>query len=381
MRFNKKFKAFTMAEVLITLGVIGVVAALVLPTVMNNIQERVRKEQVRNVKYKLTLATDKMKSQGLIMGYPTTKDFINELSNHFKIVKVCDNDHLEDCWPTKAIEVPQKPSVFTKINVKNIKTGKDLVALSIDTASTTTMGIVTADGTPMILTYSPSCTPLDEAKTYKWSTVDNKPETNATTNCISAIFDINGKKAPNKIGQDVRTLNSLFGFIKLDPTSVSKDECEKLKSKGLINACYYETDYYAGAVKKCNEYKLHLPSMQTLANIAGTRYGRTDITTETLIAVNGFTNDPSKRYENCKDFIINGLKFPANSDIICVDNNLPVFSGTSLESIDAGNIFIFWSNSEYNELLARGRAITEAYSLRQNYRRNNSNYIPLCVGD
>ncbi|MBS6602593.1 MAG: type II secretion system protein, partial [Brachyspira sp.] len=56
--------AFTLAEVLITLGVVGIVAAMTLPTVITNVNERIRKEQVRTVKYKLTQATDKMKSLG-----------------------------------------------------------------------------------------------------------------------------------------------------------------------------------------------------------------------------------------------------------------------------------------------------------------------------
>ena len=57
--------AFTMAEVLITLAIVGVVSAITLPILVTNIQERVRAEQVRTAKYKLTLATDKMKSMGL----------------------------------------------------------------------------------------------------------------------------------------------------------------------------------------------------------------------------------------------------------------------------------------------------------------------------
>ena len=77
--------AFTLAEVLITLGVVGIVAAMTLPTVMTNVNERIRKEQVRTVKYKLTQATDKMKSLGLIGPYATTEDFVNELRKHLKI--------------------------------------------------------------------------------------------------------------------------------------------------------------------------------------------------------------------------------------------------------------------------------------------------------
>ena len=38
-------KAFTLAEVLITLGIIGIVAALTLPTLMNNVQDKVLESQ------------------------------------------------------------------------------------------------------------------------------------------------------------------------------------------------------------------------------------------------------------------------------------------------------------------------------------------------
>ncbi len=45
---NKKF-AFTLAEVLITLGVIGVVAALTMPTLLKNIAERSNSEELMEV--------------------------------------------------------------------------------------------------------------------------------------------------------------------------------------------------------------------------------------------------------------------------------------------------------------------------------------------
>ena len=49
-----KNQGFTLAEVLITLGVIGVVAAMTLPTLLTNIQQRVKNEQIRDVQYKFT---------------------------------------------------------------------------------------------------------------------------------------------------------------------------------------------------------------------------------------------------------------------------------------------------------------------------------------
>ena len=101
-----KAVAFTLAEVLITLGVIGVVAAVTIPTFMRNYQEKVQKEQVRMVKYKLTQATSVMAAKGLIKAYPTTKDFVNELQKYLKISKVCDNNNLKECWPAEKFNAP-----------------------------------------------------------------------------------------------------------------------------------------------------------------------------------------------------------------------------------------------------------------------------------
>ena len=372
MNRNKSTKAFTLAEVLITLGVIGVVAAVTVPTMMTNVQERTQKEQVRTVKYKLTKATDSMKSLDLIGAYPTTEAFVNQLKKHFKIAKICDNNNLEKCWPTESIS-----TVDGDVKVSTIKTGSQLKALAHGTKDTQTMGIITADGTSMILAYSPVCNALDPIKTYQWSTVDNKPETNATTNCISAIFDINGAKRPNKLGKDVRTLNSLFGYKQYSAVAMSKADCEKNKKKLGINGCHYDNDYYAGAVKKCHDIGLHLPSMQTLAILAGAKYGRTDIGVNTLIMRNDYSTSEYTSTGNCLDYYkaydYNGRL--AQSDVICVDE-LPNDVNSSVASI-SGN---FWSSSEVSATTALRRDLDSNDSSWNAYDRG-SYYAPLCVGD
>ena len=362
---------FTLAEVLITLGVVGIVAAMTLPTVITNVNERIRKEQVRTVKYKLTQATDKMKSLGLIGPYATTEDFVNELRKHLKIAKVCDNQHLDECWPTESISTPDG-----EVKVKTLTTGAKIKALALGTAATRTVGIVTGDGVPMILAYSPICNALSPEKTYLWSTVDNKPETNATTNCISAVFDINGAKKLNRIGTDVRTLNSLFGSKQYAATAISKDECIRLKSRLGINGCYYDTDYWAGAVKKCHDIGMHLPSMQTLAVIAGAKYGRTDIGTYTLIMRNDYHSDTYQSTGNCLDFFkTNGSYRLSTSDVICVDT-LPNGVNSSIASL-AGH---FWSSAEVSASTAQTRDIYFALSTWYSHGREG-NAVPLCVGD
>ena len=44
---NKKSKGFTLAEVLITLGIIGVVAAITMPTLINNYREKATVNKVK----------------------------------------------------------------------------------------------------------------------------------------------------------------------------------------------------------------------------------------------------------------------------------------------------------------------------------------------
>ena len=378
MTKNKRLTAFTLAEVLITLGVIGVVAALTMPALLTNIQENINKEKVRTVKYKLTQATDKMKSQDLIGPYETSMDFVNELKKHLSIAKVCDDTNLAGCWPSGTVNTNSGAKNITSIN-----NGSELKALALGTAQTKTVGIVTGDGTPMILVYSPVCTPLDPAKSYTWSVVDGKPETNATTNCISAIFDINGAKGPNKIGTDVRTFNSLYGSVQYRAQYISKDECTKRQKQLGLKSCYDGNDYYAGAVKACHDIGLHLPSMQTLATIAGARYGRSDIGTYTLIMRNGFQANNAQgvmtTYSDCRQYYVeHDWGRLALSDVICVDgSSIPNGANSSVLSIDGD----FWSSSEVSASTALRRDIYSGNSSWKAANRGDDFAVPLCVGD
>ena len=369
--------AFTLAEVLITLGVIGVVAAVTMPTLVTNIQERVRKEQVRTVKYKLTKATDKMKSLGKIGPYdaPATKNFVNELKKHMTIAKVCDSGNLGECWPSDTVNIHTAENVLTPTSISSLTTGRDLKALALSSGGEDTVGIVTGDGVPMLLVYSPKCQALDEVKTYTWSVEDGKPVTNATTNCISAIFDINGSKGPNRVGQDIRTLNSLFGSIDLGAVSVSKSECEAMikNSKYGVKECGVDTDYWAGGVKKCADMGLHLPDIMTLANIANSHYGTTLIGPYTMYMGSGYG-------DNCKDYIKtnwddgSSWRIDASDAIICNANTTT--DASSGFSLTGG----YWSSSEYSSATAYTRTFYDGSSI---WGRGGRGYADrsLCVGD
>ena len=397
---NKKIKrGFTLAEVLITLGVIGVVAAVTMPTLVTNVQDKVKKEQVRTVKYKLTKATDTMNSLGKIGAYGTleagdaTEKFVDELKKHMSIAKICKSNELDKCWPSAKVNAYQNNSTtLSEIATSSLTTGSSLKALALSTKNTRTVGLVTGDGVPMIMVYSPVCQALDETKNYTWSVENGKPVTNATTNCISAIFDINGAKGPNKIGHDVRTLNALFGSTDLGVvTGISSEKCNKVRTIYGINACCTDCDRqankdtWAAGVIACADLGLHLPDMMTLANIANSRYGTTQIGAYTL-----FLNYIPPAGQSCKDYFVNSGKWgdaeyrAANSDaIICgADTSSKADSGINNDDLNilATQNATYWSSSESSASLAYRRYINTDGS---NWIRN-ARYIStssLCVGD
>jgi type II secretory pathway pseudopilin PulG len=268
---------------LITLGVIGVVAALTLPSLITKVQSQIRENQIRMVKYKFTKATDSMKSLGLIGPYyANTEEFVNELQKHLKIAKICTSNNLRGCWPYDKITLEDGK----EFDISKATTGKVFKMSSDDNNdySSPNVGIITADGTPMILSFNTKCEALDPAKTYSWSSSDNKPVSNATAGCVAAIFEINGTSKPNKFTTDVIAFNAnglgsscaieiggkCFGAV-FTPTPLTKEECEAKKGDLGISACGPSSDYWAGAVAQCGGVN-NLPTASDLAAIANAIY-------------------------------------------------------------------------------------------------------------
>ena len=259
---------FTLAEVLITLGIVGVVSALSLPTLIKNINHIVKSNQIKIFERKLHIAMDQMQASGALLGnYESTYKFVQALSKEIKILNICDGDHLADCWGYNQIITRNSKPPYQISNAKNAKQAFDKM-LDDGTDFDSSVGVIFGNGMSMILSYDKKC---------KWFDPDSRYPDGATSSCIVGIYDLNGARLPNKFGDDVIAFNAArFGgscTIEIDdicftsrpfkPTPLTHDECIALKDKLGITYCMdHDSDYWGGAVKACG----HVSRMPNSSN-------------------------------------------------------------------------------------------------------------------
>ena len=278
-----------MAEVLITLGIIGVVAALTMPALITNIQDRIQAKRIENINQKLSKVTDKMAVQSGLTGYGTTMAFVQEMSKHMKIAKICDNEHLAECWPTQEVTLNDEGKTWEIAKTKNAKTLK-ISNNAEDWADT--VGIVTGDGIGMILSYNKKCEFNVDDGGLKYDSSTGKSN---SLGCLSGVYDWNGSSKPNKLKKDVTTLGMATGLgtecaielggkcftAPLTPTPLTRVQCKAEKDKLGIETCcpdYYcgDTDYWAGAVKQCGGVS-KMPTQDDLTELAKVLYNTSNI--------------------------------------------------------------------------------------------------------
>ena len=185
--------AFTLAEVLVTVGIIGVVAAMTVPNLMENYQRQSYITQLRKVYSELSQAAEHAMSDShsprLYETIAMRNGRVNFLQTYFKINQTCDANNLTDCFADS----------YTTIGGEAYRL-KDLV-------STESACGVVASGYTICL------------------------------NGHFAALDINGKQGPNVLGRD------LFGFFLnndgsitsgMDPSTSTTESCVG----GGYDACF-----------------------------------------------------------------------------------------------------------------------------------------------
>ena len=339
---------FTLAEVLITLAIIGIVAALTIPTLIQNYQERAWNTASQVFQRKLGEALRVMNVQGTLAGYTTTESFVDELSKHIKITRICENDDITTCFSDTVTWGDEE------VDMSKIKKAKNFGQEDWDT---NTVAVQFANGVNGVIAYNPACTQNQFS-----NDVITVGENGIGTNCLAILYDVDGFKNPNTKDKDLKNLNvtSLAGSncaIELSdgtcftapfyPTAVTKAECEQLVADGYpIKECNYENDYWAGAVKACKDMGSSLPSQEQLDQLAKDLYPGTEITTG--------TSDGQR------------------------DNDLAVSMGF-ISSPD--NAFFLWSSEEYTKYDAYNRNFYSTYTYRGNNNRTSSSNQAVCLAE
>ena len=213
--------AFTMAEILLSLTIIGVVAAITLPSLTGNINERTWNTQRKALYARFSQAIALMPA---LNGYGTLKEetdsagstsiedtaaetFITAgLSKVLKINNICDNEHIEDCGvPQKIVNLTAStmdmPATMGELNSQMISTGNTDFGTSFKMLDTKAAAFETQNGESILLFYNPNCVAnMGESRNYF-----SQPKI-----CANMIYDLNGAKGPNTVGKDIGFLTILY---------------------------------------------------------------------------------------------------------------------------------------------------------------------------
>ncbi len=230
---NKRLKGFTLAEVLITLGIIGVVAAITIPSLISKVQRSQIEAQVKE-NYSSVAQAMRMAKADDAEDMPVSTNntqsmkewFENFLAPYMKVEQVC--FQTAGCWHKKGV-------------VKTLYHGTPAFETEVGEGDSTlgwgTMTFRTAKGAYFDLDASAP------------TTSKSMFGINTTQNTLQFYFDVNGDKKPNVIGKDIYILvyEPDRGLIPAG-SDKTKEEIE--------NNCTNGNGYWCLAYLKSNGWKI-----------------------------------------------------------------------------------------------------------------------------
>ena len=199
---SKKTKAaFTLAEVLITLGIIGVVAALTLPNLIANYQHKVLAARAKKAYSSITQAIKMAEVEygtpgdvtGLFDTSQTNKQLVEKLSKYFDTIDLCLNQ--SECPKYKYDILYSKPLYEKDKTATTYAIGAPLFILKDGTIISAKQEN-SCKKTVTFPSYSPDGVPVLDKD-------GNQVTYDTTINyCGEIYFDTNGTKGPNQAGAD-----------------------------------------------------------------------------------------------------------------------------------------------------------------------------------
>ena len=189
----RKHNGFTLAEVLVTLGIIGVVSAMTVPTLVQNYQRKSFVTQLHKVYSEIGQAAERYKSDNNYVSLKESrivgnKEELNRfVKTYFKVVKDCGGSY-----------TPCFADSYNKID-----SNESVTLASHECWST----VVLASGTAVCFdTGNAESRPADSDVNNDGVIDENDRINNAGTNAGAAMsieIDVNGLQGPNIIGRDL----------------------------------------------------------------------------------------------------------------------------------------------------------------------------------
>ena len=224
--FAKSKYAFTLAEVLITIGIIGVVAAFTIPTLMSNMQKTKMESQIKKTYSTLQNAFKYLENDDILFGEVANsseeiKTWLDQsFLKHLTYSRVCVNE--EGCWHKKNV-IKLLDGTEPKYNTNNQGWGSGVVTIELNNGAYLDFDV-----------YSSS---EESSDTFGVTTIAND---------LIVAFDVNGKDRPNVFGKDIYVLVwTSRGFL---PAGSDKTEA------AIKNNCISGNGYYCLAMLKNNNW-------------------------------------------------------------------------------------------------------------------------------
>lgn len=197
MEKRNKF-AFSLAEVLIVIAIVGVVSALLIPIISKDIKNKEYVAARAKMLQTFGEASRQIAVNGEIRDAEDAEDFVeNYLSKKLKIIKTCKNTELRKCGiETKTNKIFNNNEYPMTMPTKTSELSVSANSGVIDSES---YGFVIANGYSVNLFYNPSCL-----------TAGVGGYNHAQRVCINAVYDMNGLAGPNQVGKDIGIVSIMY---------------------------------------------------------------------------------------------------------------------------------------------------------------------------
>ena len=289
-------KGFTIVELVITIGVIGVVAAITMSLVFRNTHGIEFETASSKLQLQLKQTLETMNAAQTLTGYATTKDFIGEFSQNLKVIKTCPSDNLSGCFPETF------KSGETEFSLSDVK---DSGFMGKDTWNSNVEGVILKNGFKLLIAYNPNCS-------------KKNPQ-----NCAAILYDLNSIEKDNIFAgngvSDLGTFNAAFvggSSTPATPCTTKVDgrciidlgmdyspiDCSATpRSPYCPDGSYRTADYWAGAMKACDDLGMSLPNNNEIYELLETAADggfmeKNQYWTSTISPPHKFIDDPPGAY-------------------------------------------------------------------------------------